>query len=221
MNAAEYVEQRLAGKSVSELASAMRISERQCLRRYQATIRAMLTKERFLELLAQGYGEVIIAHAHGYERKTLWRKKLSWGLPAKARHVRPLQQTDVCASKPDIQTRWGTAKWLQGYYRLPLKHSNPLWNSPLRRPGQAFVLLHRVVALQKAIDDGNEEFLERDLRGCMGLKAGISVHHIDGDRANCSPENLLLMTSQGHIKRHWHNEVAGRLMDENRKQPTR
>ena|SRR4030042_3768749 len=39
------------------------------------------------------------------------------------------------------------------------------------------------------------------------LEKGEEVHHIDGDRRNNSPENLLLMTREGHYRLHKHQRI--------------
>jgi hypothetical protein len=39
------------------------------------------------------------------------------------------------------------------------------------------------------------------------LEKGEEVHHIDGDRRNNDPENLLLMTQEGHYRLHKHQRI--------------
>jgi hypothetical protein len=41
-----------------------------------------------------------------------------------------------------------------------------------------------------------------ELLGLQGLPEGMHVHHIDGDKANNSAENLALVTASGHRRLH-------------------
>ena len=191
MTAQDYIEARLTGKPVGELATALGITERQCLRRYKKASKGLLTKERYLELLASGYKDNRISASHSISRKTLWEWKKKWDFPIRPRST----TTKPTLQASNVDTKWGVAKMIQGYYRISVGKGNPLYNSPLRKCGATFILLHRLVALDDAISTNRQDILDTTPQGQTTFKSGTHIHHIDGDRTNCSPKNLIALSA--------------------------
>jgi hypothetical protein len=91
---------------------------------------------------------------------------------------------------------------------------NPMWKSDekistygyklIRQPNHPFcncdefVFEHRLVAEKYLLNDENTV----EIDGIKYLSPFYEVHHIDGNRLNNSPENLMVLTKSEHMKLH-------------------
>lgn len=95
--------------------------------------------------------------------------------------------------KGDLNDSWTSDERISVYgYKLIRKLNHPFRNC------DDFVFEHRLVAEQYYLTDYNS--IEID--GKKYLKREYDVHHIDFDKLNNSPENLIVLTRSEHQKLH-------------------
>lgn len=78
------------------------------------------------------------------------------------------------------------------HYKLIRCEEHPFANK------DGFVFEHRLVAEKYLLNENNSEIIN----GKKYLSPNFSVHHIDFDKSNNSPENLLVMTKSKHKSLH-------------------
>lgn len=77
-------------------------------------------------------------------------------------------------------------------YRLVRSLDHPFKNS------SGFVFEHRLIAEKYLLNETNSV----EISGNLYLKPELEVHHIDENKLNNQPENLLVLTKSEHIKLH-------------------
>ena len=95
--------------------------------------------------------------------------------------------------KGDKNASWKSDERLSSYgYKLIRKLNHPFRNS------DGFVFEHRLVAEKYLLNDENSVIID----GKRYLSPHCIVHHLDFDRLNNDPDNLLIMNESEHMKLH-------------------
>ena len=98
--------------------------------------------------------------------------------------------------KGSLNSSWKSDEKISFYgYRLIRVLDHPFKNS------DDMVFEHRLVAEQHLLDENNSIVID----GQLYLNPEYDVHHIDFNRLNNAPDNLLVLTKSEHMK--WHAEM--------------
>ena len=183
----------LNGETVAYQSDLLGISPRHHHRRYNKELQGLLTKDRYLRLMAMGYNDQEIAKGHGYCRQMVYLKKIKWfGKRMDSPKAKKPKASQSVLNYSVVQIRKGDK-----YYNYPRIH----------RRGESFALAHRIIMLEHLLSTNDTQYTEVYM-GKRTFKSGVHVHHKDGDKKNNSIDNLSVYHGGDHIREHWNNVKA-------------
>lgn len=101
-----------------------------------------------------------------------------------------------CSEKQQAEKHW---RWSGGKYRMKCGYVREKRKT---FEGEKALWEHRKVVLDAMLAQAPDHPFLVDVNGKKTLSQSIEVHHIDRDRKNNAPENLLAVTKQAHAQIH-------------------